>query len=636
MRITRIKCSMFLLICILFSASTQLSIAQNIIIPPTEANSRAPSSRDLVPTKEALDARMKWFEEAKFGMFLHWGVYSSISGKWNNKVYLGYSEHIQRKAKITQADYLEKVVKEFNPIEFNADEWVSIAKATGMKYMIITAKHHDGFAMYNSKVSDYNIVKATPYAHDPMRDLRDACKKAGIKFGFYYSHAFDWGEKNGVGNDWEFNNPGGDRLLWGTNWWEKNKEFIPRAQQYVDEKAIPQILELIQDYSPDIMWFDTPHKLPEEENMRILAALRKVSPNMIVNGRISKTLKMYDYFNTWDGPEEFKKTDGYWEGVPTTNNSYGYNAYDNFHKPASHFIQLITKAAARGGNTLMNIGPMGNGKFDPIDIAILNGIGAWWKVNGESSIRNSKRTPLAAHSWGESTVKGDTLFLHVFKWPSNKEIIVGGLKTKVLEAFLLTNRTKKLKFNQKNNDLTLQVPAMCPDTSDAVIALCCNGTPEADTRRLLTSNDTEDELRAFDAQLNGDLYFSSGRTGAAYVVNFTKPTDEILWPVRLNEATTFQVLASYEALKEDKTARLVEGDAGKELVKEVGASGVYAISAGKVKITHEVTIGKFVCDTVGVITLPKGEFDLKVSAVQIKGNELFRLRKLFLKKITKH
>jgi alpha-L-fucosidase len=625
MKISIKKYPVFLLICMLLQISLQQINAQ------TKTTSRAPSSNDLIPTKEALDARMKWFDEARFGMFIHWGVSSTLNSTWNGKYYGGYSEHIQRMARITQADYMEKVVKAFNPKEFNADEWVSIAKATGMKYMVINAKHHDGFAMYDSKASNYNIVKATPYAHDPIRDLSIACKKAGIRFGLYYSHAFDWGEVNGPGNDWEYNNPGGDKLLGGSNWWEKIPEFLPRAQQYVDEKSIPQILELIQNYNPDLLWFDTSHKLPEEENIRILAAIRKVAPNIIVNGRESKTLAKYDYANTWDCPSEFKNWEGYWEGIPTTNGSFGFNANDNKHKPASHFIQLIAKAAARGGNILMNIGPMGNGKFDQKDINILNGISTWWKVNGESSIRGTKRTPLAVHSWGESTVKGDTVFLHVFKWPSDKKIIVGGLKTKVIESFLLTNKIQKLKFKQDGNNLTLHVPAFCPDTIDAVIVVRCNGVPQADKQRLLTTNDTEDQLRVFDAQISGGITFAGERNINCCVLNFSKPTSEISWSVRLNKATTYQVIANYAAPAEQKTAKLVEGDAGKELQKNLGANGIYAISAGKVKITHAVSNGIFVCDTVGIITLPKGEFDLKVTAEKIIGKELFRLRSIILK-----
>ncbi|MFO1521341.1 MAG: alpha-L-fucosidase [Kiritimatiellia bacterium] len=387
---------------------------------------RAPAREALVPTEAEKDARLGWWREARFGMFVHWGVYSSLSGTWNGKAYGGYGEHIQRMAKIPCAVYRKEVAGSFNPVEFNADEWIRLAKEAGMGYFVITAKHHDGFAMYESKVSDYNIVKATPFARDPMKELRDACKKHGIKFGFYYSHAFDWGEENGPGNDWDYDNPGGDKLLHGANWWEKFPEFLPRARTYVDEKSIPQLRELIANYDPDIIWFDTPHKLPPEENLRILAAVRKAKPTLVVNGRLVSGLG--DYASTCDRPAEFPQQAGDWEGVPTTNESYGYNQNDKSHKPPAHFIQLLAKSAARGGNQLMNIGPTGRGRIDEADAKILRGIGAWWRVYGDS-IRGTTRTPLAVQAWGESTRKENLLYLHVFEWPRDGRLVVGGLTT---------------------------------------------------------------------------------------------------------------------------------------------------------------------------------------------------------------
>ncbi|MCX7006324.1 MAG: alpha-L-fucosidase, partial [Kiritimatiellaeota bacterium] len=297
---------------------------------------RAPDIEAMKPTAVERDARLGWWREARFGMFVHWGVYSGLSGTWNGKAYGGYAEHIQRMAKIPCAVYRKEVAGTFNPTEFNADEWIRLAKEAGMGYFVITAKHHDGFAMFNSQASDYNIVKATPFARDPMKELQAACKKYGVHFGFYYSHAFDWGEANGPGNDWDYHH--------GANWWEKFPEFLPQARKYVDEKSIPQLQELIKNYDPDIIWFDTPHKLPPEENLRILAAVRKAKPTLVVNGRLVRGAGDYD--STCDRPAEFPAHEGDWEGVPTTNESYGYNQNDRSHKPPAHFIQLLAKSAA--------------------------------------------------------------------------------------------------------------------------------------------------------------------------------------------------------------------------------------------------------------------------------------------------
>ncbi len=346
---------------------------------------RSPSPQTLVPTEAQRDARLGWWRDARFGMFVHWGVYSTLGGSWKGRAFKGYGEHIQRALKIPIVDYRKEVAGSFNPTCFDADEWVRLAKEAGMGYFIITAKHHDGFAMFDSKASDYNVVKATPFARDPMVALRDACRKNGLKFGFYYSHAFDWGEPNAPGNDWDFDNPGGDKLLHGRSWWKEDKDFLAKTRTYVDGKAIPQLLELIRNYHPDIIWFDTPQKLPPEETLRILAAVRKADPNVVVSGRVVADVPGHvlgDYLNTADRPAEFPPQEGDWEGIPTTNESYSYNQNDHSHKPVAFFIRLLAKAAARGGNVLLNVGPRGDGKIDSPDVAILEGVGAWWKVNG--------------------------------------------------------------------------------------------------------------------------------------------------------------------------------------------------------------------------------------------------------------
>ena len=592
---------------------------------------RAPSRESLVTTPAERDARLGWWREARFGMFVHWGVYSSLSGTWAGKAYGGYGEHIQRMAKIPIPVYRREVAGKFNPVDFNADEWIRLAKEAGMGYFIITAKHHDGFAMYDSQVSDYNVVKATPFARDPMKELRAACKKYGIKFGFYYSHAFDWGEENAPGNDWDYNNPGGDKLLHGSDWWNRDLEFLPKARRYVDEKSIPQILELIRNYDPDIMWFDTPHKLPDEENRRIMAAVRQAKPSLVVNGRLIYGLG--DYASTCDRPAEFPPQDGDWEGIPTTNESYGYNKNDRSHKPVSYFIRLLAKSAARGGNELMNIGPMGNGRIDEPDLNILKGIGAWWKVNGQS-IRGTTRTPLAVQAWGETTRKGNTLYLHVFDWPSDRKLAVGGLKTELISARLLAQPDGALKYSREGQDLVIEVPAVAPDVADAVIALECAGEPKADSACLLATNIATNTLRSFDATLKGSLRFGSGEKSNDTVQNWISTTAAVVWPVRVNGATTFDLAINYDAPRVSKMRRIVEGDAGKEVAPaHQGAGGVYVVQIGGTAFSGSVRQGNQVVEALGRVALSPGNYEIRVGAKQITGEELMRLRHLTLKPV---
>jgi alpha-L-fucosidase len=396
------------------------------------------------------EQRIAWWRDARFGMFIHWGVYSLPGGEWKGKKVGGYAEHLMRKEKITRAEYIA-LAKQFNPVKFNAEEWMVHAKNAGMKYFIITAKHHDGFALFDTKVSDFDIVDQTPFKRDAMAELAAAAKKHGMKFGFYYSHAFDWEHPDAPGNDWEYNNPGGDKLIGTANWFDAHPEWLPKAQKYVDEKAIPQIKELLTKYNPDILWFDTPHKLPLSENIKILKAIRETDPNVVVNGRLvrSGSASFGDYKNTADRPAEFYPTAGDWEAIPTTNESYGYSKYDSSHKSVSHFIQLLANATSRGGNLLMNIGPKGDGSFDTKDLAILNGIGKWLNKNGES-IYGSTAGDLPLQSWGVSTMKGNKLYLHVFKYPVDGKLYVGGLKSAPSRLYMLANK-KQLTATRLNN-----------------------------------------------------------------------------------------------------------------------------------------------------------------------------------------
>lgn len=602
---------------------------------PVVAEPRAPSIESLTPNAATHEARVAWWREARFGMFVHWGPSSLLGGTWHGKKYGGYAEHIQRALKIPMATYRKEVVEQFNPTGFNAEEWIRLAKDSGVGYFIITAKHHDGFAMFDSKASDYNVVKATPFARDPMKELQAACRKQGIKFGFYYSHAFDWGEENAPGNDWDWKNPGGDKLLHGADWWIKFPEFLPKARQYVDQKAIPQLQELIRQYQPDIIWFDTPHKLPPEENVRILAAVRKEDPKIIINGRIfsganPELFPLTDYRNTADKPAEFPPRQGDWESIPTTNESYGYNQNDLSHKSSAYFIRLLAKSAARGGNMLMNMGPMGNGKVDPKDVEIFQGIGRWMAVNSES-IRGTTRTPLAVQAWGESSRKDHTLYLHVFDWPKNGQLVVGGLKTPVKSARLLaTPGAPPLNTTRQGDDLSIQIPATAPDAANSVIALECDGEPAADTVRLISAHVSENLLRVFDGELKGDLAFGPGKSTDAHVTGWDKLDEAVFWPIRISEPATFVASLCYDTPKNSRGGKR-EGDAGMEAAQvHRGAGGTYEVTIGNQHFTGTVEPKNRVTVKLGTVTLDPGTTEIRITAREITGQELFRPRSILL------
>jgi alpha-L-fucosidase len=560
--------------------------------------------------------RIAWWREAKFGMFVHWGIYSLPGGEWKGNKVTGYAEHLMRKEKIFRSDYL-KIAHQFNPVKFNADEWIRAAKHAGMRYFIITAKHHDGFAMYDSKISDFNIMKQTPFDRDPMMELSAACKKHGVKFGFYYSHAFDWEHPDAPGNDWEYKNPGGDLNIAGgadgsRNWFDWHPELLPKAVKYVDEKAIPQIVELLQKYHPDILWFDTPSKLPLSENIRILKAIRQVDNHVVVNGRLARSASASfgDYKNTADRPAEFYPVEGDWEAIPTTNESYGYHKYDQSHKPPAHFIQLMANAASRGGNLLMNIGPMGDGQIDPKDLDILNAIGKWMSVNSES-IFGTIVSPLPLQSWGTTTYRPSKLYLHVFQWPTDGKLIVGGLKSNILKAYVMADASKRsLKFNRINDmDIVVELPQKVIDASNTVIVLEIAEPVKADQTRLLTGNYTQ-RLLAFDARQQGEGFrYGDGKKDKYYVEGWNRVDQLLHWSFRLNTSANYRVRLKY--------------------IANETAGGKMKLQAGTTVFFKDIIPGKnnneLVTIELGTLSLTPGIHSISLVPERIEGEEIMKL-----------
>lgn len=568
---------------------------------------------------ETHESRIGWWREAKFGCFIHWGVYSAAGGEWKGKEVGGYAEHLMRKEKIPRTVYLEQLVKPFNPAAFDADAWVRAIKAAGMRYLVITAKHHDGVAMYPSAVSGFSIG-ASGFHRDPMQELSAACKKYGVRFGFYYSHAFDWEHPDAPGNDWDYDNPAGDKQLHGgINWFNVHPELLPKAVKYVNEKSIPQIQELIRKYHPDILWFDTPSKLPLSENIRILKAIREIDNHVVVNGRLARTtdISFGDYKNTADRPAEFYPVSGDWEAIPTTNESYGYSKYDNSHKPAAFFIRLLAKAGARGGNLLMNIGPMGNGVIDLRDTVILHRIGVWMQQNGES-IYGTTATPLPLQPWGESTRKGNRLYLHVFHWPEKAPLYVGGLKGEVDKAWLLTDpRRQALAVKRVNDrDITIQLPATVPDTMNSVIVLEMK-TMLTDSIRVLDTHILPNVLLAFDGTLHSKGFkYGDGKAPKYYVFDWTKQDQYVSWTFRLPAAARFQVQIKYAAdanTGSNAFALNVNGQTLRGKTQPVSSSGEEIIS-----------------QNLGTLSLPAGTHTMDIRPENIAGKELMKLFEITL------
>ena len=414
------------------------------------------------------DRRMRWFRDAKFGLFIHWGVYAIPAGEWKGKIYPGASEWIMYRAEIPTKDY-SPLARQFNPVSFDADSWVRLAKEAGMKYVVITSKHHDGFAMYHSRASKYNIVDATPFKRDPMKELAEACKKYGLKFCFYYSQTQDWYEPNGVGNYWEFDG-------------ESPKNF----QEYFDEKVKPQVREILTNYGPiGLIWFDTPRNMTAAQSKELADLVHQLQPDCLVDGRIGN--EMGDYKTKGDNRLPSGATEMDWETPATMNTSWGFKKSDENWKSTKQLIRALVEVASKGGNYLLNVGPTAEATIPMPSTERLKQVGEWLRIHGES-IYGTRMSPWTIPpEWGMITTKPGRVYLHVFDWPKSGKLELHGLRSRVARATLLGTRTA-VRFRQEHHEalglalVSIDVPPTPPDTNVSVISLELEGTPDVSNR----------------------------------------------------------------------------------------------------------------------------------------------------------
>jgi len=427
----------------------------------------------FIETKAQRDRRMSWWREARFGMFIHWGLYAVPAGEYNGKRSDRIGEWIMEWANIPRADY-EKFAGQFNPVKFDAKEWVRIAKDAGMKYIVITSKHHDGFAMYGSKVSNYNIVDATPYRRDPIRELAAEAKKQGLKFCFYYS-ILDWhypaayveapGKDPTAGNRTTKLRPGG------------KEEYV----KYMKE----QLRELITKYDPAVLWFDGEWQdwWTEADGRELYHYVRTLKPDIIINNRVgrgrqgmqgmSKTDQ--EYAGDFGTPEQQIPANGLpgvdWESCMTMNTTWGFKFYDDKWKSSEVIIRNLIDIASKGGNYLLNVGPTAEGLIPAPSVERLAAVGKWMKLNG-ASIYGTTASPFSKQlEFGRATSKPGLVYLHIFDWPTDGTLRVPAWGKAVTKAYLLTTPARSLKFNKSADGVTLQLPAQAVDPIATVVVL---------------------------------------------------------------------------------------------------------------------------------------------------------------------
>ena len=408
--------------------------------------------QDRVQRPEARsDTRLNWWRDARFGLFIHWGLYAVPAGTWKGEKIGGIGEWIMYRAQIPAAEY-EQLADQFNPVQFDADAWVRMAKAAGQKYIVITSKHHDGFCLYHSKVTDYNIVDATPFDRDPIAELAEACQRHGLKLGFYYSQTQDWHHPNGDGNDWDYV--------------EEEKDFAGYVETYV--KA--QVRELLTRYGPVcLIWFDTPKGMTEAQSRSLLELVHELQPDCLVCGRVGNALG--DYASAGDNRIPSIAVGGDFETPATINDTWGFKDYDHNWKSIEDMVRKLVDLASKGGNYLLNVGPTAEGVIPQASIARLLGMGAWLDINGES-VYGTRPGPIQGLDWCRSTVKGDTLYLHVFDWPDEGMIPLPDEAGNVTRAYLLGDPAQEaLAIGEVEGADIIQAPERAPDPIDTVIVL---------------------------------------------------------------------------------------------------------------------------------------------------------------------
>ena len=390
--------------------------------------------------------KMKWWSEARFGLFVHWGLYSELGGVWRGRQMDYIGEWTQSRFRIPNSE-MEKIARTFNPVNFDADEWASMVKRAGMGYIMVTAKHHEGFAMYHSKCDKYNIIDATPFGRDPIKELSEACAKHGVKLCLYYSQALDWHEPDAGGT--EPGLPLNFGMSWGNDW-DFPDHGSKRFCRYFERKVIPQITELLTDYGPiGAIFFDCPFTINYNQCKQIDDLVKSLRPECLTNTRLGQG---FGDINTL-GDNQIpgcRMGDGY-ECISTINDTWGYKVHDENWKSKEQLLELLTACCANNVNYLLNIGPKADGRFPEPAIEILDRLGEWMQVNGEA-VHKSQASPFPAGlSFGPVTSRDDTLYLHMQK-KLDPPIKIYGIK----------NSVKSVECLGKNVSLTYETKRIAP------------------------------------------------------------------------------------------------------------------------------------------------------------------------------
>ena len=494
--------------------------------------------------------RAEWFVNDRFGMFVHWGIYSGAEGIWKGEKLRNdndYAEWIQYRNSIDKQEYLT-LLKRFDWDNIDPEKWVILAKKAGMKYITLTAKHHDGFALWNSKASNYNIWNYSAPNRDIVKEMAAACKKHGLKMGLYYSHWIDWEHSYG---------------------WNHDKELTGLSSadydKYWQEKVIPQVQELLTDYGDiGMFWFDmwinhSESVVTKSQLQQLKSMIRKLQPQCLVNSRLGLSLEEdpdVDFRTLGDNQLGTEKLDYPWQTPSTVAHSWGFNSYEDSFKSTTSLLKALIGNVSLNGNYMLNIGPRADSEV-PYEISSrLVEMGNWLGVNGES-IYGSEAFDLSAdqHDWGKITSKKSEsgtykIYAQVYNWPLNKSLTITGIRESPTQIYLLADKGKSsIKFKHNKVLTHLSLPFLAPDSYVSTVVLEYAHKPEIEkglTARLVSGGYVLKPNEAISA-IGKALTVKSERGGTVPGHESIKSKQTYEWKIYVDKPVKFYVDASYSS-----------------------------------------------------------------------------------------
>ncbi len=536
-------------------------------------------------TRQEKDSRMQWWRDGKLGMFVHWGLYAIPAGEWKGKKVPGIGEWIMHRGQIPKEEY-SKLQEEFNPVKYQPEQWVRLAKQAGMKYIVITSKHHDGFCLFDSKLTGYDVT-GTPYGRDLLKPLAEACRKEGIRICWYHS-IMDW-----------------------------HHPEAHNAKYFAYMRG--QLEELLTNYGDiGVLWFDGEWigEWTEQQGVELEKFARRLQPKLIVNNRVGKRKRSPGDFGT---PEQHIPATGMpgwdWETCMTMNDTWGFRKDDHNWKSTEDLIHKLVDIVSKGGNFLLNVGPTDQGEIPQPSAKRLAEIGAWMEVNNQS-IYGTTASPFKQLPWGRCTKKPGLLYLHVFDWPGDGKLIVPGLQNDIAKAYLLADDAKAtLRTARVEGDVVVSLPAKPLDAIDTVVVLEIDGQPSVTQGDVKQADDRSLTLLARDADTHGSNIKYESSAGKDNIGFWTDPDDYVSWVCRIDTPGKFNVEIAYACTAPGGSGYVVEVG-GRQIEAETGATGAWT---------------SFETQSLGKVTLTADRHILTVKAKGLHGEGVMNLKSVVLK-----